>query len=417
MRLRNCVAACCMLLVCAAPITAGAQAFWTEAAQQWLEAADGGGLVSWLQQTPRVDFDEDGVVGFSDFLLFVRSYSAATGDDRFDSRMDLNADGAIDFADFLSFGSAYNGQFEPDPVASGFRIYVADYGEGALTVLDTNSHLITEHLTFRGPSSVRASSDGQTLYVSEGFGLFAMDTEHRAVFSVPTDSYGRIEMSPDERFIYLTQEQTDQLIVIDVAGQEIVDTVGVGDTPVDLEITPDGRRLYVANSDSRDVTVVDVPTMAAVGRIDLGSRPSQIGITPDGLTAYVTDLDRGVISVIDLRTNLVAGGIPVDGAFARGLTFSPDGKTLYVTSERMLVAVDVGRNLVARTLELGDDTSAIAITPDGSRIYAGTLLFGKGGPGLSVMDVATWRVLGRIRGFLFPAEIEFVPMSVAGSAQ
>jgi YVTN family beta-propeller protein len=417
MRLRHSVAACCLLLVWVAPMTARSQAFWTEEAQQWVEAANSGGLVSWLQQTPRVDFDEDGVVGFSDFLLFARSYRAITGDDRFDGRMDLNADGAIDLADFLSFGAAYNGRAETDPVASGFRIYVVDYGDGALTVMDSNSHLITEHLTFRGPSSVRASSDGQTIYVSEGFGLFAIDTEHKAVFSVPTDSYGRIQMSPDERFIYLTQELTDRLIVIDVADQETVDTVAVGDTPVDLDITPDGRRLYVANSESRDITVVDVPTMAAVGRIDLGSRPSQIGIAPDGLTAYVTDLDRGVISVIDLRTNLVSGGISVDGAFSRGLAFSPDGETLYVTSERMLVAVDVARNLVTRTLELGDDTSTLAVTPDGSRIYVGTLLFGGGGPGMSVVDVATWRVLGRIRGFLFPAEIAFIPLSHTGTVQ
>ena len=44
------------------------------------------------------DFDGDGAVGFSDFLLF------ATGFGGTDSRFDLNGDGAVGFADFLIFG-------------------------------------------------------------------------------------------------------------------------------------------------------------------------------------------------------------------------------------------------------------------------------------------------------------------------
>ncbi len=47
------------------------------------------------------DFDGDGEVGFSDFLLFAKSYGSTN------ARFDLNDDGEVDFDDFLRFAADY----------------------------------------------------------------------------------------------------------------------------------------------------------------------------------------------------------------------------------------------------------------------------------------------------------------------
>lgn len=47
------------------------------------------------------DFDHDGVVGFSDFLLFAQSYGTS------DPVFDLDDSGEVDFADFISFARSY----------------------------------------------------------------------------------------------------------------------------------------------------------------------------------------------------------------------------------------------------------------------------------------------------------------------
>jgi YVTN family beta-propeller protein len=53
------------------------------------------------------DFDSDGLVGFSDFLLFAIAFGTNSTDSEFDSRFDLDGSGAVDFADFLSFAQSF----------------------------------------------------------------------------------------------------------------------------------------------------------------------------------------------------------------------------------------------------------------------------------------------------------------------
>ena len=59
-------------------------------------------------QTVAADFDNDGTVGFSDFLQFAAKFGLSQGDAGYDARFDLDGDGTIGFSDFLilavSFG-------------------------------------------------------------------------------------------------------------------------------------------------------------------------------------------------------------------------------------------------------------------------------------------------------------------------
>ncbi|MDA0746741.1 MAG: dockerin type I domain-containing protein [bacterium] len=374
----------------------------------------GVGPVVWVAEgASAADFNDDGVISFADFVLFARSYNTISSDTSFNLRMDLNRDGEINFTDFVSFGSVYGSQAAVAPPATGYAVYVVDAANGSVIVLDSNSHLISNYIQLRGPTGIRISKDQRSIYVSEGFALFALDEEHRVRFSVPTESQGRVVLSLDEQVAYVTQELRDQLLVIDLVTQAVVDTIQVGDQPVDAEITPDGKKLYVVNARSRDVSVIDLESRTQTGTIVIGAIPSEIGITADGRRAYVANLDRGVISVLDLVADRVVGAIQLQGERSRGVTFSADGKTLYVTSSGQLLAVDVQRNLIVRSLQLGNESASIGISPDGKRAYVGTFVAQGGGAGLTVIDLEEWSVLGRLLGFDFIAEIVFRTLGAA----
>ncbi|MYB55157.1 MAG: DUF4955 domain-containing protein [Gemmatimonadetes bacterium] len=49
------------------------------------------------------DFDDNGAVNFTDFLLFVSAFASREGQERYDAKYDLNGDGEIGFGDFLLF--------------------------------------------------------------------------------------------------------------------------------------------------------------------------------------------------------------------------------------------------------------------------------------------------------------------------
>ena len=69
--------------------------------------------------TPTPDFDGDRMVGFSDFLAFVRHYGTRRGDDRYQAKYDLNSNGAIDFSDFLLFVRSYGNTVPPSSGGGG----------------------------------------------------------------------------------------------------------------------------------------------------------------------------------------------------------------------------------------------------------------------------------------------------------
>lgn len=53
------------------------------------------------------DFDGDGRVGFSDFLLFAGKFGKREGQEGFDPAFDLDDDGRVGFSDFLTFAKAF----------------------------------------------------------------------------------------------------------------------------------------------------------------------------------------------------------------------------------------------------------------------------------------------------------------------
>ena len=56
---------------------------------------------------PSPDFDGNGRVGFSDFVMFAGAYGTRSGQANFDSKFDLDGDGRVGFSDFVLFAGAY----------------------------------------------------------------------------------------------------------------------------------------------------------------------------------------------------------------------------------------------------------------------------------------------------------------------
>ncbi|MYD63378.1 MAG: hypothetical protein F4W91_20270 [Gemmatimonadetes bacterium] len=60
------------------------------------------------------DFDDDGTVGVSDFLIFTRVFGSSQGDGKYEARYDLDADGKIGLSDFFIFIQHFGKQVPSD---------------------------------------------------------------------------------------------------------------------------------------------------------------------------------------------------------------------------------------------------------------------------------------------------------------
>jgi YVTN family beta-propeller protein len=112
-----------------------------------------------------------------------------------------------------------------------------------------------------------------------------------------------------------------------------VDVFKVGRVPKYLAVTPDNRYLLVGNWCSWDISVVDLEAGREVRRIDAGVAPRGIAFSPNGRTAYVTLVGEDRVLVIDLRSFRVRRDITGVGERPRHLVMSRDGRYLYITAQ------------------------------------------------------------------------------------
>ena len=163
--------------------------------------------------------------------------------------------------------------------------------------------------------------------------------------------------------VYVTNERSGDLTVIDGGDFSMLATIPVGKRPRGIHVSPDGKTVYVAVSgtpiggqldahgnpifekkkgdDDDDsgadkaadgIAVVDVAAGKVTGKLQAGSDPEEFALSRDGRSIYISNEDVKTASVIDIKTAKVTHIIPVSQE-PEGVTTTPDGKQFYVTCE------------------------------------------------------------------------------------
>ena len=163
--------------------------------------------------------------------------------------------------------------------------------------------------------------------------------------------------------------------VVDVASGAVVGRVPVGREPEGVGITPDGRWVLVTNESDNSVSVIDTRTLKIVKSVQVGKRPRDVAFTPDGRAAYVSgEFDASRVShgraarrARGARAATAQGSAP-DGGRARLAARS----RLYVSTGRGgTVAVDRQREAdkLLAEVPVGTRPWGIALSQDGRWLY------------------------------------------------
>ena len=182
--------------------------------------------------------------------------------------------------------------------------------------------------------------------------------------------------------------------VVDVASGAVVQRVPVGREPEGVAVTPDGRWVLVTNESDDSVSIIDAGTLKIVKSVQVGKRPRDVAFTPDGRTAYVSgEFDASVyrMSVPQgdasrARAGAAQGSAP-DGDRAR---FSRG--RLYVSTGRggAVAVIDSESHKLLAEVPVGTRPWGIALSKDGRWLYTAN------GPSddVSVIDTSTLRRFG-----------------------
>ncbi|HLO99957.1 MAG TPA: YncE family protein [Fimbriimonas sp.] len=211
----------------------------------------------------------------------------------------------------------------------------------------------------------------------------------------------------------------------------------------------------IVNQQSDSATIIDLETSTA-GHVPVGGGPHESAVSPDGKRAIVTNYFKpGVgpgssLSVLDLATKKEVKRIPLDKqAMPHGAEWVDNGKVVcsdernqrlllvdiesgkvereYVTGQagshmlslnlksNRLVSSNMGGGGVTifdfksgeklETVSTGKECEGVAISPDGTTIWAGN----RAEDTISVIDMATRKVVKKIESKGFPYRVQFTP--------
>ncbi|MFN0085055.1 MAG: beta-propeller fold lactonase family protein [Blastocatellia bacterium] len=189
--------------------------------------------------------------------------------------------------------------------------------------------------------------------------------------------------------VYVTNESTGELSVIDGATLEVIATVPLGKRPRGIHASPDKRTIYVALSGSPPappgvdestlpppdksadgIGVFDVESNKLVRVLQGGSDPENFDISRDGGTILVSNEDASGLSFIDVASGKAGQTVGV-GSEPEGVTLAPNGKLVYVTDEAdgAVSVIDVAARKRLKTFKVGRRPRNIVFLPDGKRGY------------------------------------------------
>jgi len=159
--------------------------------------------------------------------------------------------------------------------------------------------------------------------------------------------------------VYVSLQDSDELMAIDLATQAPRWKIKVGKMPADLYLTADDRLLLVGLTGDKFVEVYDVsgpPGTPArlVKRIETGNGAHAFRAKGDKRHVFVSNRVANTISLIDTQSLTVVEQYPGPGG-PDCMEMLADGKTLLVTSRwaRKLTFIDLPSKKVVRQVDVG----------------------------------------------------------------
>jgi YVTN family beta-propeller protein len=261
-------------------------------------------------------------------------------------------------------------------------------------------------------------------------------------------------LAPDGSRIYITEEPTRTMDVVDAKTLKIIKKVPLSGRPNNLAVTKDGKKVYVGIAQQPGaVDVIDTVTLTRVKSVPVQGAIHNVYVTPDSKYAVSGSVATGVITAIDTSTDTVAWSwkessgirpmifttnpdgstkemiyqlsnfhgfvvadfatqkeirrveqpdVPgrereidgIQGAPAHGLIITRDGKTLWTTSKYYdyVAAYSLPDYKLIKVVDVGSHPEWLTIPPDGKSLYVGCA----GTDSTDVIDLATMKNIKRI---------------------
>ena len=272
----------------------------------------------------------------------------------------------------MSLVKTITGNISPKSVRSSGSGLVSAHNmmyRHSVTIYDAN----TFELVSTVPDSVQLSKYGYSKYSSiyKGSpveGAYSPDGKYLyvtnyAMYGKGFNREGHDICSPASGY------DTSFLYRVNLANYEIDNVYPVGSVPKVVEVTPDNKFVLVSNWCSYDLKVISVDSQKVVKTIKIGRYPRGIAVSNDSKFAYVAEMGGNQIHVINLE-DFSKTYIPI-GSNPRAIVLSPDNSMMYVTMNLSgkVASWDLLNNKAGKSVKTGKAARSLAISSDGTALF------------------------------------------------
>ncbi|MBI4873212.1 MAG: hypothetical protein HY822_01120, partial [Acidobacteria bacterium] len=216
--------------------------------------------------------------------------------------------------------------------------------------------------------------------------------------------------------LYLVSTAAGRVDILDVSAKGRAGFIQVGNQPLAAALSPDSNFLYVTNNGSATLSVIDLASNSIVQTVSLPARPEGVAVGFDGRVLITTQGSgsgnaQNTLLLFDRQQLLSQQVLPVQfppppptptglpGVFVgrpvtifRGkLLPTPDGKfivgltTFNNNNSTYLFVYEVQSGTILKSRSVGGQSTVLSMSPDGSRFMAGFTMY----------DTATLAVAGQ----------------------
>jgi len=169
--------------------------------------------------------------------------------------------------------------------------------------------------------------------------------------------------------IFVTNEASDTVSVIDIKSEKVIKEIAVGKRPRGIGISPSRHEIYVAISAENKIAVIDPISLKIIRSFACGDDPETFSVHGNG-NIYISNEEDAKASVYTPEGVLLAE-IEV-GIEPEGVAISPNGDTVIVTSEssNMLHIIDIPSHKIRHNVLVGARPRSVAFGEVNQIAYA-----------------------------------------------
>ncbi len=257
----------------------------------------------------------------------------------------------------------------------GERAVVLNSGDGTVSVIDrVTRKVIANYPVGKEPHHLLGTPDDNEVVIANALSndlvfLNSLTGEVKRRLSRISDPY-QLAFSPDGKWFVSVSLRLHRVDIYAMPNYELKARILAEKTPSHVVFSNDSRTAYVTMQDSNEMLAIDMATQKEAWRMGVGKTPAGIWISPHGLI-FIGIMGADYVEVIDPIKRVTIKKI-VTGKGAHNIFPMGNGSKVLVSNrvDGTITQVNYKTLVAEKSIRVGSGVDCMDISTDGNEVWA-----------------------------------------------